>query len=149
MRYQASHRIVCDASADRLYAVIRNSADWPALLEPCQAVTVLAADDESEHIELTALLHGRPATWQSRRRFQPDVYGVQSTLVRPMPLVAAMTTTWRVIPVNAEQSVLLLEHDYDLCDDVTGLVDGVTTRDRSTPLAGVDTVDVMPPFAGG
>ncbi|UFU13415.1 MoaD/ThiS family protein [Curtobacterium sp. C1] len=29
------------------------------------------------------------------------------------------------------------------------LVDGVTTRDRSTPLAGVDTVDVMPPFAGG
>ncbi|OEI67306.1 hypothetical protein Cus16_3033 [Curtobacterium sp. ER1/6] len=29
------------------------------------------------------------------------------------------------------------------------LVDGVTTRDRSTPLAGVATVDVMPPFAGG
>jgi len=29
------------------------------------------------------------------------------------------------------------------------LVDGVTTRDRSTPLVGVDTVDVMPPFAGG
>ncbi len=29
------------------------------------------------------------------------------------------------------------------------LVDGVTTRDRTTPLDGVDTVDVMPPFAGG
>jgi len=29
------------------------------------------------------------------------------------------------------------------------LVDGVTTRDRSTPLAGVAVVDVMPPFAGG
>lgn len=29
------------------------------------------------------------------------------------------------------------------------LVDGVTTRDRTTPLHGVDTVDVMPPFAGG
>lgn len=29
------------------------------------------------------------------------------------------------------------------------LVDGVTTRDRSTPLAGVSVVDVMPPFAGG
>jgi sulfur-carrier protein len=29
------------------------------------------------------------------------------------------------------------------------LVDGVTTRDRSTPLAGVTLVDVMPPFAGG
>ncbi|MET3637727.1 molybdopterin converting factor small subunit [Curtobacterium oceanosedimentum] len=29
------------------------------------------------------------------------------------------------------------------------LVDGVTTRDRSTALDGVATVDVMPPFAGG
>jgi molybdopterin synthase sulfur carrier subunit len=29
------------------------------------------------------------------------------------------------------------------------LVDGVTTRDRSTPLADVALVDVMPPFAGG
>lgn len=29
------------------------------------------------------------------------------------------------------------------------LVDGVTTRDRSTVIAGVGVVDVMPPFAGG
>ncbi|MFJ3383578.1 MULTISPECIES: MoaD/ThiS family protein [unclassified Curtobacterium] len=29
------------------------------------------------------------------------------------------------------------------------LVDGISTRDRSTPLAGVALVDVMPPFAGG
>ncbi|PZE83319.1 MoaD/ThiS family protein [Curtobacterium sp. MCBD17_032] len=29
------------------------------------------------------------------------------------------------------------------------LVDGVTTRDRTTSLHGVDLVDVMPPFAGG
>ncbi len=29
------------------------------------------------------------------------------------------------------------------------LVDGVTTRDRTTPLADVALVDVMPPFAGG
>jgi molybdopterin synthase sulfur carrier subunit len=29
------------------------------------------------------------------------------------------------------------------------LIDGVTTRDRSTSLAGVGLVDVMPPFAGG
>lgn len=29
------------------------------------------------------------------------------------------------------------------------LVDGVTTKDRGTSLAGVGLVDVMPPFAGG
>ncbi|MFZ7089180.1 hypothetical protein [Curtobacterium sp. RRHDQ10] len=29
------------------------------------------------------------------------------------------------------------------------LVDGITTKDRTTSLAGVELVDVMPPFAGG
>jgi molybdopterin synthase sulfur carrier subunit len=29
------------------------------------------------------------------------------------------------------------------------LVDGVTTRDRTTPLTDAALVDVMPPFAGG
>jgi molybdopterin synthase sulfur carrier subunit len=29
------------------------------------------------------------------------------------------------------------------------LVDGASTRDRATPLAGVARVDVLPPFAGG
>lgn len=29
------------------------------------------------------------------------------------------------------------------------LVDGVSTRDRATPLHGVGRVDVLPPFAGG
>ncbi|PCN48563.1 molybdopterin synthase sulfur carrier subunit [Curtobacterium sp. 'Ferrero'] len=29
------------------------------------------------------------------------------------------------------------------------LVDGVSTRDRATPLVDVGVVDVMPPFAGG
>ncbi|NQX13507.1 MoaD/ThiS family protein [Microbacteriaceae bacterium VKM Ac-2855] len=29
------------------------------------------------------------------------------------------------------------------------MVDGVSTRDRSTTLAGVARVDVLPPFAGG
>lgn len=29
------------------------------------------------------------------------------------------------------------------------LMDGVTTKDPATPLAGVGLIDVMPPFAGG
>jgi ribosome-associated toxin RatA of RatAB toxin-antitoxin module len=39
-----------------------------------------------------------------------------------------MSTTWRVITLNSEQSLLLLEHDYSLCDEVTGQVAGVVTR---------------------
>jgi len=128
MRYYASHRIICGADASRVYAIIRNSADWPTLLEPCQAVTVLAADDRCEHIEITALLNGEPMTWQSRRRFQPEVYGIEATVVAPMKLVATMSATWRIVPVNAAQSLVLLEHEYELCSGLAGQVDGVNTQ---------------------
>ncbi|MDQ1047525.1 SRPBCC family protein [Streptomyces sp. V4I2] len=128
MRYHASHSVLCTAPPDRVYELISRSADWPQVFDPCEAVTVLAAEPDFEHIEIRARVGGESMTWQSRRDLLPDVYGVRAEVVRPMKLVAAMTTEWRVVPVNHEQSLLLLEHAYDLCEDVTGQVDSVTTR---------------------
>ncbi|CUU59344.1 aromatase [Parafrankia irregularis] len=136
MRYHASHSIVCDTPPEQVYDVIRRSRDWPTLLEPCQSVTVLSEEPDGEHIEISALVGGEPMTWQSHRRFHTDLFGVSATVVVPMPLVKAMTTTWRVIGVNATQCVLLLEHDYDLCDDIGGQVEGVTTHDQAERFIG-------------
>jgi len=129
MRHYASHSIVCNAAAERVYGLIRNSADWPRLLEPCESVTVLDAGPDHEHIEITARVNGHIMSWQSRRRFHPEAFGVDAQLVRPMPLVADMCTTWRVVALNTEQSLLLLEHDYRLLGDVIGAIPGVTTPD--------------------
>jgi len=131
VRYQASHSVTCDVSPAQVYALISDSRRWPELLEPCEAVTVLSSDASSEHIELSAQVNGERMTWQSKRRFRPEVFGVETTVVQPMKLVAAMTTSWRVVALNALQSVLVLEHDYDLCDDVTGQVEGVSTRSEA------------------
>jgi aromatase len=118
MRHHAAHQIICNVPPERVYGLIRHSVNWPRLLEPCQSVTVLDADADHEHIEISATVNGQTMSWQSRRRFQPEAFGVDAELVQPMPLVA----------LNAEQSVLLLEHDYRLLDDVTGLVPGVHTH---------------------
>src|SRR4051794_30847456 len=128
MRYNASHSVVCNAPRARVYALISRSSDWPAIFEPCEAVNVLEAGDGFEQIEITARVNGTPMTWQSRRRFLPDVFGIESTLVRPMKLVRAMTTSWRVAHINNEQCLLILEHEYDLDEEIAGQVDGVNTR---------------------
>lgn len=128
MQYQASHSVVCDAPPGQVYGLISDARRWPDLLEPCESVEVLSTDGTTEHLQITARVGGEPMTWRSRRSFLPDVLGINAVVVQPMKLVRAMTTTWRVVGLNAEQSLLLLEHDYDLLDDVTGEVDGVTTR---------------------
>ncbi|MGW1375047.1 aromatase/cyclase [Streptomyces sp. NPDC002446] len=131
MRYHLSHSVVCAAPPDRVYDVIRRSADWPRIFEPCQSVTVVEQEPDRELIEIRALVGGTPMTWRSRRRFLPEVCGVRAEVIQPMQLVAAMTTEWRVVAVNAEQSLLVLEHAYDLCEDIAGQVDGVTTREQA------------------
>jgi ribosome-associated toxin RatA of RatAB toxin-antitoxin module len=127
MQYTASHSIVCNAPRARVYELISRSSEWPAIFEPCESVTVLADGDGFEHIEITARVNGTPMSWQSRRHFLPEVFGIESTLVRPMKLVRAMNTSWRVAPINSEQCLLILEHDYDLDDEIAGQVEGVTT----------------------
>jgi ribosome-associated toxin RatA of RatAB toxin-antitoxin module len=128
MEHKATHSIICDVPVGRVYRFISDSPRWPDVLEPCEAVTVVSSDDDSEHIEVTARVNDQSMTWQSRRRFLPAVYGVDAVVVRPMTLVKAMTTSWRVVALNSQQSLLLLEHDYDLCGEVSGLIDGVRTH---------------------
>ncbi len=131
MRYTASHSVICNAAAARVYALIRRSRDWPQVLEPCEAVTVLEEGEDFEHVEISARVNGELMTWRSRRRILPEVFGVEATIDEPMKLVEAMRTNWRVVELNAEQSVAILEHEYDLSSDVTGQVAGVGTTEEA------------------
>uniref|UniRef100_A0AAU2VC28 SRPBCC family protein n=1 Tax=Streptomyces sp. NBC_00003 TaxID=2903608 RepID=A0AAU2VC28_9ACTN len=131
MTCHASHSILCNATPARVYETIRNSRAWPQLFDPCQSVAVIAEGDDFEDIRITALVNGEAMTWQSHRRFLPEVLGIETTVVEPMKLVAAMTTTWRAIAVNSQQTLLLLEHDYSLCDDIAGQVEQVTTPEEA------------------
>jgi len=123
-----SHSILCTAPATIVYDLISHTADWPRLLEPCRSVKRLSSGPGYEVVEISATLNGTVASWQSRRRLLPEVFGVEAEIVVPMPLVESMRTSWRVIDLNDAQSLLLLEHEYAMADDVNGQVDGVESR---------------------
>lgn len=131
MRYIASHSVTCNTAAARVYELIRRTRDWPQVLEPCETVTVLEEGENFEHVEISARVNGELMTWRSRRRLLPEVFGVEATIDEPMKLVEAMRTNWRVVELNAEQSVVILEHEYDLSADVVGQVAGVNTADEA------------------
>ncbi|MCA8277169.1 SRPBCC family protein [Burkholderia sp. AU30280] len=125
MQLSESSSIVCNAAPERVFGIIRDSARWPELFEPCRAVTHLRKDDGGEHIRVCATVNGLEMEWESRRTFLPDVYGIDVESVKPMALVRDMATSWRVIVVNQQQSLLVLEHVFTLADPVAGVVDGV------------------------
>ncbi len=131
MRHRASHSVVCHAPPERVYDLIRRTVDWPDVVGPCRSVTVLRTGPGFELVEITAMAGGVPMTWRSERRFRPEALGVDATIVDPMPLVADMTTTWRVVGLGGGRSLLLLEHDYALDLDVAGRVPGVTTQEEA------------------
>lgn len=127
-----SHAILCSAPRDTVYRIISESDRWPELFEPCLEVRLLARGVEREDIEVAAMVNGAPMRWRSRRRFLPDALGIDSESLEPMPLVRSMKTRWRVIAANDAQCALVLEHDFEVLDDVAGLVEGVATPADAT-----------------
>jgi aromatase len=127
----ASHSIVCQAPAQVIYELISQSCQWPHILQLCEKVEVIESGPDRELVEISARIHGQLTSWQSERHRVPEVLGVETRMVRPMPLVARMHTSWRVFDLGAGASLLVLEHDYDLKKDVAGAVEGVSTAEQA------------------
>lgn len=118
MKYVQTNSTVCNASQAEVYSIICNSQQWPQLFEPCIAVEILDQNEQEEKIRVTALVGGEKMTWESQRIFRRDIYGINSKIIKPMLFVKNMSTTWRVIALNQMQSLIVLEHDYTLVDEI-------------------------------
>lgn len=131
MIFYKNNQILCLAKIDKIYTIICNSENWPNIFKPCLSVKTIEKNSIFEHIQITALIHGAEATWESQRFFQPELYGITSVVLKPMPLVKSMKTIWRIIPINSEQNILLLEHQYEILEDISNIVDCVDTKQEA------------------
>ncbi|EIS1474296.1 hypothetical protein LY554_003972 [Salmonella enterica] len=131
MKHVQANSVVCNASQATVYSLICNSQQWPQLFEPCIAVETLTRNEGEEQIRVTARVGGEQMTWESQRVFRKEIYGIDSTIVKPMLFVKNMSTTWRVIALNPTQSLIVLEHDYTLVDEIPYHLAEVTTREQA------------------
>ncbi|MCH9717110.1 MAG: hypothetical protein K0U29_01280 [Gammaproteobacteria bacterium] len=128
MLHTQSNHIICNAPRGVVYEIIRNSSCWPRIFEPCISVKVKYRSTEYEQILIKALVNNVEMSWESKRTFLNSIYSIESEMLNPMPLVKSMHTNWNVFSINDQQSVLLLEHNYHIADDVKHCVEGVDTK---------------------
>lgn len=132
MRLLKTNKIICNAHMDNLYQIVCNSKRWPEIFDPCISVKTIKSANNFEHIEVTALVNEQKMTWESERVFLPEIHGINSFIIKPMKLVKFMKTMWRIISINKQQSLVLLEHEYEISEDIKGLVDEIETYNEAS-----------------
>lgn len=125
------HSMICHASVEAVYQIISDTARWPDLFESCVRTEVLEKGDDYQLVRITARENEREMTWDTHRTFLPDVSGIDFYLPIPMPLLTDMQGRWRVVPLDGGGSLLFVERSFAVKEDVTGLVDGVTTPEEA------------------
>lgn len=125
------HLIVCNAPVKAVYQIISDTAQWPDLFESCVSTEVLEKGDDYQLVRITAQENGREMTWDTHRTFLPEINGVDFYLPIPMPLLTDMQGRWRVVPLDSGGSLLFVERSFTVKEDVTGLVEGVTTSEEA------------------
>ncbi|MEG4207167.1 SRPBCC family protein [Microcoleus sp. Pol7_A1] len=125
------HSIVCHAPVKAVYQIISDTAQWPDLFESCVSTEVLEKGDAYQLVRITAQENGREMTWDTHRKFLPEINGVDFYLPVPMPLLTDMQGRWRVVPLDSGGSLLFVERSFTVKEDVTGLVEGVTTSEEA------------------
>lgn len=125
------HSILCHASANTVYGIISNSARWPDIFEPCINVESLEKGECYEVIRVTAEVNGVEMQWVSHRVLLEEIQGINFETNPPMSLLKSMQGRWRVLSMEEGGSLLSLEHNFEVKEEVKGLVEGVNTPDEA------------------
>ena len=125
------HSIVCHALAKNVYQVICDTTKWTELFEACVKAEILEKGENYELVRITAREQERKMVWDTYRTLLDEVNGVDFYLPTPMPLLKSMQGRWRVVQLDRDSSLLLVERSFEVKDEVSGLIDGVTTPEEA------------------
>lgn len=123
---QTAHAIEANCSPDTAFALCLDVENWPGVFPPCLSAKVLEETDSEQLIELTAKANEEVFNWQSRRTLDRDARRIGFAQARTSPLVKHMKGAW-TIEVLPHGSRITLSHEFEVKDDVAGLVPGVHT----------------------
>ncbi|MBB4266505.1 aromatase/cyclase [Roseospira visakhapatnamensis] len=125
---KTDHSIEVACPADPAFRVGLEVAHWPEIFPPCLAAKVLEETEDRQKIALTARANDTIFSWESERAIDRERRQISFSQSKPSPLVRFMNGTWRFEPKDAG-CVITLTHDFEVADRVSGVVDGVSTRE--------------------
>ncbi|MEU2791238.1 aromatase/cyclase [Streptomyces sp. NPDC007100] len=145
--HSAVHHTEIDAPADRVYALIRDAADWPRRFAPTVHVERAELDARSERLRIWATANGEVKHWTSHRTLDPDGLRVRFRQEVCSPPVAAMSGEWVLRERPGGRCELTLHHTFAAVDDRPEDVEWITTatdRNSRTELANIKALAERP-----
>src|SRR5579883_2073355 len=122
------HSIEVKTEINKAIQLCLDVENWPIYFEPCKAAKIVKQTAHSQLIEITAQANDQIMTWQSQREIDADTYTIHFQQVKPSVLLKSMTGAWRYYPTQ-EGVLISLEHQFEVKENVSNLVNGVHTRD--------------------
>ncbi len=119
-----SLEISCDPSA--AFELALDVENWPTYFSPCQSTEVIEQTDNFMRFKISALANGEVMSWESEREIDRDSLTIRFHQAKPSPLLKSMQGAWRYYPTD-KGTLISLEHEYQVKDEVEGLVAGVST----------------------
>ena len=121
------HSIQIKTDIDAAFQLCLNVENWPKFFPPCLKATILKQENNEQLIEITAKTNDTVMTWQSVRTIDIPSRTIWFRQMKPAPLLKKMEGAWR-FEVLDDSILLSLEHEFEVKDEVTGLVDGVNNK---------------------
>ncbi|MFF9024889.1 aromatase/cyclase [Streptomyces eurythermus] len=124
-RRETAHEITVRATDERLYQLIADVGDWPAIFPPSVHAEHLERGDKEERIRLWATVDGQVKHWTSRRTLDRVGRRIDFRQEVPSPPMAAMGGSWIIEPVGPRQCRVRLLHDFRAVGDAAALLDRI------------------------
>lgn len=128
---RTDHTVAVECTPEAAFELALNVKRWPQVFPPCLDAEVLDETDSSQTISLIAKANDRVFAWQSTRQIDRSGLRISFCQAKPSPLVSFMKGAWSFAPRD-KSCVITLSHEFEVKDDVEGLVDGVATREQAT-----------------
>lgn len=112
LRNSTTHKTDVAANANRIYQLLADVSNWPAIFPPTiHAVSEPVAEGE-ELIHIWATAGEQVKSWTSRRRLQQAMLRIDFAQEAPAAPIVEMSGTWIIEPLAPTLSRVHLLHDY-------------------------------------
>ena len=131
MKYHTTHSILCNVKPEIVFSILSEVEVWPNIMKPCKKARVIEKKGINEIIEITADINGIEMTWQSKRRIYKDILKITADIFKPMEPAKKMIATWQVYNVDFKCCLVMLNHDFDIKEDLCELIPNMENIERA------------------
>ncbi|KZN63886.1 aromatase/cyclase [Pseudoalteromonas luteoviolacea] len=127
---KTNHNINVNCEADVAFSFCLNVENWPSVFPPCLAANVVSETPTEQVIDITAIANDSILSWTSKREIDRQARTISFKQTKPSPLLKYMQGTWQV---NVQENGCSIEliHEFEVKEAVSGLVEGVETREQA------------------